>query len=84
MTLDTETETETDEKTSSRVEDCKTESIERDTLDSEDKAKRCDATIQASNESPANPSVDSSTDTLIPSNDTLLFGTDKVASDKEA
>ena len=82
LTLDTETET--DENTSSRVEDCKTESIERDTLESEDKAKRCYATIQASNESPANPSVDSSTDTLIPSNDTLLFGTDKVASDKEA
>ncbi|XP_076232140.1 phosphatidylinositol-3,5-bisphosphate 3-phosphatase MTMR4 isoform X2 [Calliopsis andreniformis] len=71
LTLDGET---MGEKTVNRVEDCKAESIEKNTSDSEDKAKGNTIT-QASSDSVANPSVDSSTDTLIPSNDSLLSTT---------
>lgn len=47
----------------------KNEAANKNSLESETKTKRC--TIQTSNDSPANPSVDSSTDTLIPNDSTV-------------
>ncbi|XP_033337491.1 phosphatidylinositol-3,5-bisphosphate 3-phosphatase MTMR4 [Megalopta genalis] len=64
---------------SSWSEDDKSFDAEKE--DRPDKSKRQNmATTQFSNDSPANPSVDSSTDTLIPSNESLLDTTDN---DKE-
>lgn len=64
-------ETETDQKSARNVDDNKNEAANENSLDIETKTKRCTAN-QTSNDSPANPSVDSSTDTLIPNNDSAI------------
>lgn len=52
------------------MDDNKNEAANENSLESEIKTKRCTMN-QTSNDSPANPSVDSSTDTLIP-NDSAI------------
>ncbi|CAL1679268.1 unnamed protein product [Lasius platythorax] len=64
-------ETETDQKSARNVDDNKNEAANENSLETETKTKRCTAN-QTSNDSPANPSVDSSTDTLIPNNDSAI------------
>lgn len=59
------------EKLVNNVDDNKFEAVEADPLETDIKTKQY-TTVQASSESPANPSVDSSTDTLIPNNDSLV------------
>ena len=53
------------------------DTVEKDTTENQNKTQNCTTTTQTSNDSPVNPSVDSSTDTLIPSNDSLLDTIDK-------
>ncbi|XP_047352188.1 myotubularin-related protein 3 isoform X1 [Vespa velutina] len=59
------------EKIVNNVDDNKFETVEADPSETDIKTKQY-ITVQASSESPANPSVDSSTDTLIPNNDSLV------------
>lgn len=53
------------------------DTIEKNITENQDKAKSYTTTTQTLNDSPVNPSVDSSTDTLIPSNDSVLEAIDK-------
>lgn len=64
-------ETETDQKNTKIMDDNKNEAVNENSLETEAKTKRCTVN-QTSNDSPANPSVDSSTDTLIPNNDSAI------------
>ncbi|KZC14608.1 Myotubularin-related protein 3, partial [Dufourea novaeangliae] len=70
-------EAETIDRAAIHAEDCKISecmektSSENDEDEKKSKRPNVTTTVQTSNDSPANPSVDSSTDTLIPSNDSL-------------
>ncbi|XP_076180922.1 phosphatidylinositol-3,5-bisphosphate 3-phosphatase MTMR4 isoform X2 [Ptiloglossa arizonensis] len=74
------------EKVPNHTVECKIENEERNTSENEDISKQFNTTTQVSNDSPANPSVDSSTDTLIPSNDSVLgtTSTDNETSQKNS
>lgn len=64
-------ETETDQKNVKNVDDNKNQAANENSSETEIRSKR--GTInQTSSDSPANPSVDSSTDTLIPNNDSIV------------
>ncbi|XP_076632772.1 phosphatidylinositol-3,5-bisphosphate 3-phosphatase MTMR4 isoform X1 [Colletes latitarsis] len=76
LTLDAETV----EKDVNDDVECKTENEKRITPENEDISKQCNNTTEVSNDSPANPSVESSTDTLIHSNDFLLGTSTNIAS----
>lgn len=73
-------ETETDQKSVKNVDSKKNQDANENLSETESKLKRC-TTNQVSSDSPANPSVDSSTDTLIPNNDTVVTA---VNGEKEA
>lgn len=77
LTLDAET----GEKAAKHAANCRIESaVEKNVSEEVNNAKYYATSVEActaSNDSPVNPSVDSSTDTLIPSNDSLLGATDK-------
>ncbi|CAL7942733.1 unnamed protein product [Xylocopa violacea] len=72
-------------KTTKHAENCAREpiddTVEQSISENLDKTKyyatTCVESCAALNDSPVNPSVDSSTDTLIPSNDSLIVATDK-------
>lgn len=59
-----------DQKNARRMDDNKNKAADENLLETELKTKR--TVNQTSNDSPANPSVDSSTDTLIPNNDSAV------------
>lgn len=63
--------TETEQKAVNNAEDSKVKTVEGNAVEGDVKTKQYAAT-QTSSESPVNPSVDSSTDTLIPNNDSLI------------
>ncbi|XP_029052960.1 myotubularin-related protein 3 isoform X3 [Osmia bicornis bicornis] len=69
LTLDTESEEKVDEN---QVENCKSGRAEENRVENLDETETQYARVQVLNDSPVNPSVDSSTDTLIPSNDSLV------------
>jgi len=73
-------ETETDQKSVKNVDSKKNQDANENSSETESKIKRC-TTNQVSSDSPANPSVDSSTDTLIPNNDSVVAA---VNGEKEA
>lgn len=64
-------ETEADQKSIKNIDDNKNEAMNENLSETETKIKR-DTVNQTSSDSPANPSVDSSTDTLIPNNDSVV------------
>lgn len=68
MTLDAESE----EKVENQVENSKNGRAEENRVENSDETETQYARVQVLNDSPVNPSVDSSTDTLIPSNDSLV------------
>ncbi|XP_043602582.1 myotubularin-related protein 3 isoform X2 [Bombus pyrosoma] len=75
LTLDTET---SEKGKHNCTENCIIgDTIEKIITENQDKAKSYTTTTQTLNDSPVNPSVDSSTDTLIPSNDSVLEAIDK-------
>jgi len=63
-------ENDTDQKSAKNVDDNKIQAVSESLSETETKTKRCTVN-QTSSDSPANPSVDSSTDTLIP-NDSVV------------
>lgn len=64
-------ETETDQKDSKNVDDNQNRAASENLSETDVKLKKCNVN-QTSSDSPANPSVDSSTDTLIPNNDSVV------------